>query len=200
MQQENPTDAGASASESSNHIPGEVGIWVVIFGDMLVFGLMFLTFMFYRRENLPLFLDSQLHLNQTFGLVNTLLMLSSSWFVALSVQAARRNQGRLACGGFCLAILCGLGFSVVKVLEYRQKVAAGILIDTNDFFTFYYVLTGIHFLHVCIGMVVLGFMARSSWYGAFSPKKIGHFESGASFWHLVDLLWIALFALLYLLR
>lgn len=190
----------ASAGAPARHIPGEAGIWVVIFGDMLVFGLMFLTFMYYRRGNLLQFRLSEMQLNQAFGLLNTLLMLSSSWFVATAVQAARRGKRHLACLGLTLALGCGLGFSVVKALEYREKLRAGIVIDTDDFYTFYYIFTGIHFLHVCIGMVVLAFMIRSCWPGEFTSRKIGHLESGASFWHLVDLLWIALFALLYLLK
>jgi nitric oxide reductase NorE protein len=189
----------ASLNPKPNHIPGEAGIWVVIFGDMMVFGLMFLTFMYYRRENLSEFETSQMRLNQTYGLVNTLLMLSSSWFVASSVELARRGRRQLASLGFTLALACGLGFSLVKILEYREKIRAGIVIDSNDFYTFYYIFTGIHFLHVWIGIVVLAFMARSTWAGRFTAGKIGHLESGASFWHLVDLLWIALFALLYLL-
>ena len=181
-------------------IPGEAGIWVVIFGDLLVFGLMFLTFMYYRRENLSLFKLSQASLNQTFGLINTLFMITSSLFVALSVQAAHHRRGRLAGLGFLLAVLCGLAFCIVKVIEYWQKAQAGLFLDTNEFYTFYYVFTGIHFVHVCIGLAVLVIMTRWAWSGELSAKTLGYLESGASFWHLVDLLWIALFTLLYLLR
>jgi nitric oxide reductase NorE protein len=101
---------------------------------------------------------------------------------------------------FRLAFACGVGFSVVKVIEYAQKIRAGIVINSNDFYMYYYIFTGIHFLHVLIGLGVLAFMAAYASDGKFSPIKVGHMESGASFWHVVDLLWIALFALLYLLR
>jgi len=182
------------------HLPGEPGIWIMIFGDMLMFSMMFAVFLFYRRADLPLFESSQAHLNQTLGLINTFFMLTSSWFVAMAVQAARAHRARATAIMFRLALGCGAGFAVVKVVEYTQKIRAGIVINTNDFYTYYFVFTGIHFLHVLIGMGVLAFMAHYASDGKFSETKVGHIESGASFWHVVDLLWIALFALLYLLR
>ena len=190
----------AKDASIERHTPGEPGIWVVIFGDMLMFSFMFGVFLFYRRSDLALFQSSQALLNQTFGLINTFFMLTSSWFVAKAVQAARFHRGRETVIMFRLALACGVGFSVVKIAEYTQKVLAGIVINSNDFFVYYYMFTGIHFVHVLIGMGVLAFMAHYAADGQFSEIKIGHIESGATFWHLVDLLWIALFALLYLLR
>jgi nitric oxide reductase NorE protein len=182
------------------HMPGEAGIWVIIFGDMLLFSFMFGVFLFYRRSDLALFQSCQALLNQTFGLINTFFMLTSSWFVAKAVQAARFHRGPETVIMFRLALACGAGFSIVKIAEYTQKIRAGIVINSNDFFVYYYMFTGIHFLHVLIGMGVLAFMTHYASDGQFSEIKIGHIESGATFWHLVDLLWIALFALLYLLR
>jgi nitric oxide reductase NorE protein len=182
----------------------------MIFGDMLVFSVMFLSFMVARHGDRGQFHASAGHLNQTDGLINTVILLTSSWFVARAIRAARSGSGRSAAVNFRLAILCALGFVVVKVFEYSEKIGAGIVINSNDFYMYYYVLTGIHFMHVLIGLGVLIFMARyvaagepgGGLPGAGAPDatKIGHLESGASFWHLVDLLWIALFALLYLLR
>ncbi|UCV23673.1 cytochrome c oxidase subunit 3 family protein [Ferribacterium limneticum] len=185
---------------NDRHVPGEAGIWVFIFGDMMVFSLFFITFLFYRAQNVPLFVESQTHLSQTFGALNTFFMLSSSWFVALAVHGARKNMGKVTPIGFVLAFFCGLGFAAVKFFEYGEKIRAGITLNTNDFFMYYYMFTGIHFVHVMIGMGVLVFMARYSWAGGYDEKKIWNLESGASFWHLVDLLWIVLFALLYLIK
>jgi nitric oxide reductase NorE protein len=189
-----------TATKKQSHIPGESGIWVMIFGDMLVFSFMFVAFMYYRRADILLFEQSRAHLNQLFGLVNTFFMLTSSWFVAMAIDAARANRVRMTVAFFRLALACGIGFSVVKITEYAQKINAGIVINTNDFYMYYYVFTGIHFMHVLIGMSVLAFMAHYAAKGEFTPLKLSHFESGASFWHVVDLLWIALFALLYLLQ
>lgn len=182
------------------HLPGEPGIWIIICGDMMMFSIMFGVFLFYRRDDSELFQSSQRHLNQSFGLINTFFMITSSWFVAMAVEAARAGRKAATVLLLRLGFACGLGFSIVKILEYGEKVRSGITINTNDFYMYYYVFTGIHFLHVLIGMAVLAFMARSASKSEFTPIKIGHFESGASFWHMVDLLWIALFALLYLLK
>jgi nitric oxide reductase NorE protein len=188
------------SAEQIRHLPGELGVWILICGDLVMFSIMFGVFLFYRRDDLELFQSSQRHLNQLFGLINTFFMLTSSWFVAMAVEAARNRRIDATVLLFRLGFACGLGFAIVKMLEYGEKFRSGIIVDTNDFYMYYYVLTGIHFLHVLIGMGVLAFMAHSASKGDFTPIKIGHFESGASFWHLVDLLWISLFALLYLLK
>ena len=127
-------------------------------------------------------------------------MLTSSWFVATALQAARRNRGKLAPICFMLAILCCVCFGVVKVLEYGEKIRIGITLTTNDFYMYYYMFTGIHFLHALIGSGVLAYLARISWAGDCDAKTLRNLESGGSFWHLVDLLWIVLFALFYLVK
>jgi nitric oxide reductase NorE protein len=195
-----PEAKTATLVPAKGHIPGESGIWVMIVGDMLMFSVMFAAFMYYRRADPILFETSRTHLSQAFGFANTLFMLTSSWFVAMAVEAARANRVRATVNFFRLGLACGIGFSICKIAEYGQKIRAGIVINTNDFYTYYYVFTGIHFLHVMIGMAVLAFMAQYASKGDFTTLKLSHFESGASFWHLVDLLWIALFALLYLLQ
>jgi nitric oxide reductase NorE protein len=181
-------------------LPGEEGVWVIIFGDMMLFSLFFAVFMYYRAQSVAMFIASQAQLNQLFGLLNTCLMLSSSWFVALAVHAARRRLQRVTPICFALGVACGAAFVTVKVLEYRAKILSGITLNTNDFFMFYYMLTGIHALHVLIGMGVLAFLASYSRRGEITDIKVRHIESGASFWHVVDLLWIVLFALLYLVK
>jgi len=181
-------------------IPGEPGVWVFVFGDLMMFSLLFGVFLYYRGQDVELFARSQVHLNQVLGVVNTFLLLSSSWFVALAVEAARRNLGRVTPVLLLLALACGAGFGVVKFLEYSDKVRAGITLTTNDFYMYYFVLTGIHFMHVLLGMGVLAALARYTWDGRYDARTIRNLESGASFWHLVDLLWIVLFALLYLIK
>jgi nitric oxide reductase NorE protein len=193
-------EPAAQVQPRHRRMPGEEGVWVFIFGDMMVFSLFFITFLYYRGQNVELFTTSQTHLNQAFGALNTFFMLTSSWFVAMAVQAARRNLGELTPILFSLAWVCGFGFAVIKVMEYSEKIRAGITLTTNDFFMYYYIFTGIHFMHVLIGMGVLAVLARYSWNGEFNDVKIRNLESGASFWHVVDLLWIVLFALLYLIK
>lgn len=188
-----------AAGRYPGHIPGETGIWVFVLGDMCVFGLLFGCFLFYRGHDLPLYLESRLTLNQTLGVTNTLLLLTSSWFVALGVEAARR-QRRSAAHLFALGFACGAGFAAVKFVEYGEKIRAGITLTSNEFYTFYYMMTGLHFLHVVVGMVVLVFMWAKARGGRFAPRDQSMIEGGATYWHMVDLLWVVLFALLYLVR
>ena len=116
----------------------------------------------------------------------------------MGVEKARHGLGHKAVPFFTSALACGLGFSVVKVMEYGEKLAADITITSNDFFMYYYIFTGLHFLHVVIGMGVLTFMILKTRAKHFQSNDMILVESGASFWHLVDLLWIILFPLLYL--
>ncbi|GAB4902638.1 hypothetical protein MAHJHV29_49270 [Mycobacterium avium subsp. hominissuis] len=116
----------------------------------------------------------------------------------VGVQAARRQQPQIPSRCFALALGCGAGFIAVKYFEYSETIRAGFTLNSNDFFMYYYTCTGIHLIHVVIGMGVLATLTAYSRSGRFTTAKIGHIESGASFWHLVDLLWIVLFALLYL--
>lgn len=88
----------------------------------------------------------------------------------------------------------------MKFFEYGEKIRAGIGLTTNDFYMYYYMFTGIHLLHVVIGMAVLGFLWHVSRKGASDGENMVMLETGASFWHLVDVLWIVLFALLYLMK
>lgn len=181
--------------QMGNHVPGEAGIWVLISGDIVIFSMLFIAFAHYRGQSMEVFQHSQAFLNQTFGLLNTILMLTSSWFVATGVNAARNGAKLVSQRLFLAALVCGLGFLVLKGFEYGEKVRAGLVITTDDFFMFYYVLSGVHALHVLIGTGVLIFMLR---HARSETVNVTNLESGAMFWHLVDLLWIVLFALLYL--
>lgn len=185
-------------AEHKPRLPGEAGIWLMITGDGILFSLLFGLFLSYRSAELTLFANSQAQLNQVLGLFNTLLMLTSSWLVASGIHMARGDKPPQATRLFYAAALCGLAFMVVKYFEYSAKIRMGITLSTNDFFMFYFVYTGIHLLHVVIGTGVLVTMAIYLKSGNLNAIKIRNLESGASFWHLVDLLWIVLFALLYL--
>src|SRR5690606_18034539 len=128
--------------------------------DMMIFALFFGVFVFYRGHDLETYVQSQALLNQNYGAINTLFLLASSWFVVMGVNSARERDTRAAPRFLTAAFLCALGFAVVKFLEYGEKIAAGITLTTNDFFMFYYMLTGLHFVHVIIGMVILGFLIK----------------------------------------
>ena len=194
----------SSASELPDsvkpHLPGEPGVWMFIIGDILVFSLLFSVFVYDRSQEVALFVEQQQLLNQTLGLLNTVLLLTSSWLVALAVHGARAGQLSRARSCFVSAILCGIGFVVIKYFEWGEKIAADLTIETNNFFMYYYLMTGIHLLHMVIGIGVLIFLWQFVRDAKFDAQGVGVLESGACFWHLVDILWIALFALLYLMR
>lgn len=182
----------------ARHIPGEAGIWVLILGDLMVFAVIFGTQLFYRGQAPELFARSQQLLDQDLGALNTVLLLVSSLFVVLAVRTvrtARRPRSSLFLVG---ALACGSGFAAVKVIEYGEKLGAGITPLTDDFFLYYYILTGLHALHLVVGMAVLTFLLALSRKPSLTDRQFALFEGGACFWHMVDLLWIVLFPLLYL--
>jgi nitric oxide reductase NorE protein len=167
---------------------------------MSVFALLFGTFVFYRAQQTDLYKQSQATLDQNLGALNTLLLLSSSWFVAFGVCAVRRARTSLAPAMFAAGFVCGLGFVAIKCLEYGAKLRAGIAINTNNFYAFYFMLTGLHFVHVVLGLGVLCALWAASRAPLTKAPQIALVESGAIYWHMVDVLWIALFPLLYLLK
>lgn len=191
--------AHSDQQRAPNWIPAEPGLWVIIFGDMFVFGLFFGTFAYYRLQQPALFHASQAGLNQGIGLLNTMFLLTSSWFVANAVQASRGAKTRAASRWATGAILLGGCFVAAKILEYAEKVRAGITPATNDFFMLYFVFTGIHLAHVVIGVAAL-VLLRSRITRPISDARSALIEGCAIFWHMVDVLWVVLFAILYLHR
>jgi nitric oxide reductase NorE protein len=184
----------------AGHVPGEEGVWVLIMGDMLVFSIFFATYLIYRAQNVALYTSSQLSMQRGFGLLNTGLLLTSSWFVALAVADARAGRRARATRLLLGALACGLGFVVSKAFEWGGKIRLGITLNSNEFYIFYYMLTGIHLLHVLIGLAVLSYLLARSRRPDPGASYVAVMEGGGAFWHLVDLLWIVLFALLYLVR
>jgi nitric oxide reductase NorE protein len=175
------------------------GIWTFIVADCVGFAVFFLVFMMERMKDVALFDESARHLDIRLGVVNTVILVSSSWLVALAVAAMEQGQlvraRRLLLAGLGVASL----FAVLKIAEYHAKIIAGIAPTTNGFFSFYFILTGVHFLHYLIGLGVLIAMILSLRQVDNRPTKPNWLESGALYWHLVDLLWLFLFPMLYLL-
>lgn len=188
---------GGASSRPEVHLPGEVGAWVFILGDMTIFAVLFATFLVARGKDVSLFSSSQVALNQDFGVANTLVLLTSSVLIAWGVRSIREGKGP-ASWLFLGAFACGLSFSALKCMEYVGKVHHGITPATNDFYMYYFVLTGLHWFHVALGMVVLLVLFRLARKPSLTDQQLAFVEGGACFWHMVDLLWIVLFPLLYL--
>lgn len=186
-------------SKIQRHLPGEEGTWIFIFGDMTVFALLFGVYIEARSKDPELFNLSQEALNQNFGAINTLLLLTSSLCVVTAIRAMRSDRVRhLAPPLIAGAFACGLGFCLIKYLEYSDKLSSGIKPATNDFWMYFYVLTGLHFFHLLIGMALLAFIFIQARKPKIDERRFAFVEGGACFWHMVDLLWIVLFPLLYL--
>jgi nitric oxide reductase NorE protein len=180
------------------HLPGEPALWVFVFGDLVIFSIYLIIYMFYRSGDVEGFSRSQALLSQGLGVLNTLILITSSWFVALGVQAARRGELARARNFIALCFGCGLLFCLVKAVEWSSKIGQGLTIETDQFFSFYFMLTGTHLYHVVMGLGVLVFAWREL--GASARPRMMYVEICAVVWHMVDLLWIVIYALIYLLR
>jgi nitric oxide reductase NorE protein len=189
-----------TASADQTHSPAELGVWMFVLGDMMLFSLLFGSYAWDFSHNKTLFLQGQSVLSQGFGVVNTLLLLTGSLCVVLALHRARRGAASTVSYLLALAIASGVGFFINKIFEYREKISQGYTMVTDDFFMYYYMLTGIHLLHVTVGVGVLTFLWLRSRKPVYSQNDLRNLESGGAIWHMVDLLWIALFPLLYLVK
>jgi nitric oxide reductase NorE protein len=180
--------------------PGVDGVWVLIGADSVIFAILFLSFMQDRLHDPATFEASRHTLNMNLGGVDTLILLTSSWSVALAVQALKRDLVERVPRYLLGALLTGLLFVASKSFEYFQKFAHGITPATDAFYMWYFTLTGIHLVHVLVGTTLLAYLWTKARRGAFTSSNRVMPECVASFWHLVDLLWIVLFPLLYLMK
>jgi nitric oxide reductase NorE protein len=188
------------SARTEHRLPGDPGIWLFMILDMLIFAEMFCIYAWYRAKNADLFAASQHAVNPVYGLVYTLLLVTSSWCVAIAVTAARRSHHDTALRFLNWALGLGAGFVVIKLVEYALKLHSGLTPVTNDFFMFYFILTFVHLLHVCAGLGVLCYAYNRIRVLASSDDRspMQMVETSAVYWHMVDLLWIFLFALFYL--
>ena len=165
---------------------------------MLVFGAFFVTFLVERSKAPDVFDAARSTLHIGIGVINTLVLLTSSLCIVLTLNAVRAAQRPLATRAAAAAMAFGLLFIALKVYEYISLGAAGHGPGANDFYLYYFILTGLHLFHVCLGLGALSFVLTQSRRSALSDTRTALVEGAACFWHLVDLLWIFLFALLYL--
>jgi len=185
---------------SRHHLPGDLAIWIFIFAELSVFGILFLAFAFARKYNLEMFNEGQLALVKTYGALNTLVLITSSYFVVNAVNAIKSNLSKYCSRWLFAALFTGSIFIIIKLIEYKEKFAAGYDLDTNVFFMFYFILTFFHFMHVILGMIILTVVAIKAHKGEYSSQNYTGVETGASYWHMVDLVWVILFPLVYVMR
>ena len=178
--------------------PGQPDMWVLVLVEALTFSAYFVVYLVYRTRHPALYLQAQAHLSREFGVADTLMLLTSSWSMARCVQQARAGDHAAALKSVFLTVALGLVFVGSKLFEWSLKVRDGFHFSTNEFFSFYYFLTGMHLFHVLVGFIVLGVVVHQLASPARRNQEI--VETGATYWHMVDFLWVIIFALLYLVR
>jgi len=178
--------------------PGGILIWIIIFLELFTFGAALIAMAHYSNEEAELFHNSSLKLNTTFGMFNTLFLLTSGFFMAVSVKALKKGNKTRFKKLLLLTIFFGCLFLSLKSFEYAEKLNEGITVGYNTFFTFYWMLTLFHVIHVIVGLVILA----SVYFGIIKEKSntsIEDVEASAAFWHMCDLIWMMLFPVIYLL-
>lgn len=185
-----------------------MGMWIFIFTELLLFGGLFLVYAVFRAQYSEDFHIAAMELNAFVGTANTVILLISSMTVAMSISAVQKKNYKLSIQLLILTLLLATFFMINKYFEWSGKIHHGlypgseIMLSLNRgqllFFGLYYATTGLHALHVFIGMVILAVMTFRVKSGKITYDNYAHLENGGLYWHLVDLIWIFLFPLLYL--
>jgi len=177
--------------------PGGILLWIIIFLELITFGAALIAMVFYGKQEVEIFHESRLLLNVTYGTINTIFLLTSGFFMAASVHELKLNNKQRDQKYLLTTMLFGLLFLVLKSVEYHAKLNAGLDMGYNTFFTFYWMLTLFHVIHVLVGLVILS----SVYFGIKkenSKTKMEDVEASAAFWHMCDLIWLLLFPVIYL--
>jgi len=184
--------------------PGDFAIWIIIYIELLTFGLFFIGYIYSRRGDVELFNASQTLLDSRAGFINTIILITSSYFVVKAVDAIKKLETKKAIihakNWLIAAMSFGAIFLIIKAIEFVGKYQEGINLSTNTFFMFYFLLTMFHFLHVMLGIIILFNLYNKTKIGGYTKDNHRGLETGASYWHMVDLLWIVLFPLIYIIR
>lgn len=183
-------------AERSPHLPGDLAVWFFIFAELAVFGIMFIGFGVARSLDPATFSAGREVLHPWTGLINTIGLITASYLVALSVHHLRDGKpgtAALLCGAVAASCIYTFG----KLWEYIDLYSNGYNLGTDTFFMFYFFLTFFHFMHVVLGQIVLAVLAVKVKQGEYTGDDMNSMESGASYWHMVDLVWLVLFPMLY---
>ncbi|MDO9308522.1 MAG: cytochrome c oxidase subunit 3 family protein [Deltaproteobacteria bacterium] len=194
--------------EQKDYFGAKLGMWLFLFTELLLFGGLFLLYAVYLKRYPHEFATAGRQLDWILGATNTVILLTSSLSAAMAVTAAQRGETRRVVALIGGTILCAAGFMVIKYFEWSAKIGHGIYPGSEQlkngppgesvFFSLYYMTTGIHGLHVVIGALLLAWIALKARSGAVNASDYILLENGALYWHLVDLIWIFIFPLYYL--
>ncbi|AZE66484.1 nitric oxide reductase NorE protein [Pseudomonas synxantha] len=182
------------------HLPGDLAMWFFILAELSVFAILILAFAVTQALRPQMFSDSRQLLATSTGLAMTLSLITAGLFAALAQERVRRSRPRHGAVFLLLALLAASVYVVLKVTEYRHLLVSGLGMEHNTFFTLYWILTGFHFLHVLLGMFILAWLAERCRRGLYDAANHNGFECGVLYWHMVDLVWVVLFPLVYVLN
>jgi nitric oxide reductase NorE protein len=171
-------------------LPGDPMMWVLVLSELVAFGLFLGAFIVAHAVRPAVFASGQAALDLSLAGYNTIVLVTSGWAAAKGAASARVGDSCRARRWLLVAMALGCAFVTIKLVEYAQEVGGGIGLETSVFFTLYFLLTGFHLLHVCLGIVILAVVCRRA-----DPV---HVETGTVFWHMVDLIWIVMFPIVYL--
>jgi nitric oxide reductase NorE protein len=189
------TDAPA---EDRERVPGGTDIWFFVVFESLVFTSYFCVYLYSRTQNEPGFLAAQAALTLPLGILDTILLLTSSWTIARCVQLARAARYRAAQQLALVTAGLGVAFLALKLVEWVHLVQHGHTFTSSDFMQYFFFLTGMHAIHLLIGFVALGVLVHQ----LSDPRRRSQVtvETCSTYWHTVDLFWVLIFALLYIVR
>ncbi len=200
---------GEPSREAGLHEPsGKVGMWLFLCTEVLLFGGLFLLYSAYRYHHPQEFHEASLELNRVFGTLNTAVLITSSLSVALAIHALGENRRRATLAFLGITLALGATFLVVKGFEWGEKFAHGLypsapfLLSQPKgkilYFGLYFMMTGLHALHVLVGLGILSIFLALVVKGRISAERPVLLENAGLYWHLVDIIWIFLFPLFYL--
>jgi cytochrome c oxidase subunit 3 len=206
-----PHVASQFEDAEQQHEVATLGMWTFIATEILFFGGLFLAYLVYRQAYPHDFAIASRHTNLFFGMLNSIILITSSFTMALAVRAAFEQRLKFILRSLAATIILGAGFLAVKGLEYREDIAERLVPGPNFdaslpqhaqlFFYLYWVMTGLHLVHIVIGLGILLAMLTLAKQGKFSEvATCNSLEVAGLYWHFVDVVWIFLFPLLYLLN
>ena len=188
----------------------KMGMWLFLYTELLLFGGLFLVYMLYRYANQDDFLIASFELNVWMGTINTIVLLTSSMTIAMAITALQKGNVKLATTLSWLTILAALIFLVIKYFEWGAKFEHGFFPGMDHYnelpqgqklyFYLYFFMTGLHAIHVIVGGIFIGFVIKYMKTGRVNKDRISLLENSGLYWHLVDLIWIYLFPLFYLIH
>ena len=182
-----------------NYPPGGILIWFLMLLEIFTFLGAILFFLSYKSKLPDEFYHSKQMLNPLVGTINTIILITSGYFMAISVNYLRLNKHKKSALLMFIGTLLGLSFLIIKGAEFYHKIELGIGFNYNTFYTFYWLMTGFHFVHVLFGVGLLLYMYKAVKTKKYNSDNLFDVEANATYWHLCDLIWILIFPILYLL-